>query len=111
MLLDGCGQNDRRQFMAWVQASVPLWLWSKAGSGKTHMFRQIAELLAIKPWVLSCDETLIVSKLMGFRNAGNGGFAEGLVQALRKAAGDSVLVSPRASYNGVKALRPTFASN
>lgn len=77
--VNGIFHRQFPQAMAWVEAGVPLWLWSKSGPGKTHLFYQIAEALGIKPWVLSCDETLTVSKLLGYRAAGNGEFIEGLL--------------------------------
>lgn len=65
------------QVAAWIRAGVPVWAWSAAGSGKTHMARQIAAMLEVEPYIVSVDPTLTVSKLMGYRNVANGDFVPG----------------------------------
>ena len=49
--LDGLMHPQVPQFAAWIMAGVPVWAWSAAGSGKTHMARQIAMLFeAARMW-------------------------------------------------------------
>jgi MoxR-like ATPase len=67
------------QIATYVNADVPAWAWSGAGSGKTHMARQIAEMLELDCYVISVDPTLTVSKLLGYRNVANGEFVEGFL--------------------------------
>jgi len=75
------------QAAAWLNAGVPLWAWSAAGSGKTHSARQIAEVLDVVPYVVSVDPTLTVAKLLGYRNVANGNFVEGYLYKAYKHGG------------------------
>lgn len=75
--LTGIVHPQVTQLATWLKAGVPVWAWSAAGSGKTHMARQVAELLEVPPYVMSVDPTLTVSKIMGYRNVANGGFIPG----------------------------------
>ena len=77
--LTGLMHPQVTQVAAWIRAGVPVWAWSAAGSGKTHMARQIAELCEVEPHIVSVDPTLTVSKLMGYRNVSNGDFIPGFV--------------------------------
>ena len=75
------------QLATWLRAGVPVWAWSAAGSGKTHMSRQIAELLGVTPYVMSVDPTITVSKIMGYRNVANGDFIPGFAYPAFKDGG------------------------
>ncbi len=77
--VDGLVHPQVSQIATWLKAGVPVWAWSAAGSGKTHMARQVAALLEVEPHVVSVDPTLTVSKLMGYRNVANGDFVEGFI--------------------------------
>jgi MoxR-like ATPase len=77
--LDGLVHPQVSQIATWLRAGVPVWAWSAAGSGKTHMARQIAKLLEVEAQVVSVDPTLTVAKLMGYRNVANGDFVEGFI--------------------------------
>lgn len=65
------------QIAAWLRAGVPVWGFGAAGSGKTHMARQIAAMLDVQPFIMSVDPTMTVSKIMGYRNVANGEFVPG----------------------------------
>lgn len=67
------------QLLTWIGANVPVWLWGKAGGGKTHLARQLAKALGLEATVLSIDPTITVGKLVGFRNLATGEFVEGLL--------------------------------
>jgi hypothetical protein len=75
------------QLVAWLNAGVPAWAWSAAGSGKTHMARQIAEIMGVTPYVISVDPTLTVAKLLGYRNVANGEFVPGFLYQAYKEGG------------------------
>ena len=92
-------------------AGVPVWAWSIAGSGKTHSARQVAELLEVIPYVVSVDPTLTVSKLMGYRNAANGGFVEGFVYKPFKEGGLFALDEIDTGDPGVVASANALLSN
>ena len=77
--VDGLMHPQVTQIATWLRAGVPVWAWSAAGSGKTHMARQIAAMLEVDPHVISIDPTLTVAKLMGYRNVTNGDFVEGFM--------------------------------
>jgi cobaltochelatase CobS len=86
-LIDGLVHPQVPQIATWLKAGVPTWAWSAAGSGKTHMARQIATMLGVDPHVVSVDPTLTVAKLMGYRNVANGDFVEGFVYKPFKSSG------------------------
>lgn len=67
------------QVLTWLAAGVPVWLWGKAGSGKTHMARQLAEALDLEVTVVSVDPTMTVGKLVGYRNLATGEYVEGFL--------------------------------
>jgi cobaltochelatase CobS len=67
------------QVLAWLEANCPVWLWGKAGSGKTHMARQLAKALDLPVTIISIDPTMTVGKLVGFRSLANGEFVEGFL--------------------------------
>lgn len=75
--IEGLVHPQATQLATWLRAGIPVWGWGAAGSGKTHMARQIAELLGVEACVMSVDPTLTVSKIMGYRNVANGDFIEG----------------------------------
>lgn len=85
--LDGVMHPQVAQIATWLRAGVPVWAWSAAGSGKTHMARQIAQMLEVNPHVVSVDPTLTVAKLMGYRNVANGDFVEGYIYKPYKEGG------------------------
>lgn len=67
------------QVITWVSANVPVWLWSAAGSGKTHLGRQIGTALSMDVSIISVDPTMTVGKLVGYRNLSTGDFIEGFL--------------------------------
>lgn len=77
--VEGLTHCQLPQVVTWVGANVPLWLWGKAGGGKTHLFYQVAAALGIKPYVVSIDPTTTINKLLGYRNLATGEFVEGLI--------------------------------
>lgn len=77
--VEGLTHYQLPQVVTWVGANVPLWLWGKAGGGKTHLFYQVAQALGLKPYVVSIDPTTTINKLLGYRNLATGEFVEGLV--------------------------------
>ena len=85
--IDGLMHPQVPQIAAWLRANVPVWAWGAAGSGKTHLARQVAAMLEIEPHVVSVDPTLTVSKLLGYRNVANGGFVEGFLYHAYKSGG------------------------
>lgn len=86
-VVEGLTHCQLSQVVTWVGANVPLWLWGKAGGGKTHLFYQVAAALGIKPYVVSIDPTTTINKLLGYRNLATGEFVEGLVYQPYKAGG------------------------
>jgi len=85
--VDGLMHPQVPQITAWLRSNVPVWAWGAAGSGKTHLARQVAAMLEIEPRVVSVDPTLTVAKLLGYRNVANGGFVEGFLYQAYKAGG------------------------
>lgn len=85
--VDGLMHPQVPQITAWLRANVPVWAWGAAGSGKTHLARQVAAMLEIEPRVVSVDPTLTVAKLLGYRNVANGGFVEGFLYQAYKSGG------------------------
>lgn len=77
--VSGIAHRQLPEVLTWVSADVPVWLWGAAGGGKTHMARQIAEGLGLKPYIVSVDPTITVGKLVGYRNLATGDFVEGLL--------------------------------
>ena len=85
--VDGLMHPQVPQITAWLRSNVPVWAWGGAGSGKTHLARQVAAMLEIEPRVVSVDPTLTVAKLLGYRNVANGGFVEGFLYQAYKSGG------------------------
>ena len=85
--IDGLMHPQVPQITAWLRSNVPVWAWGAAGSGKTHLARQVAAMLEIEPRVVSVDPTLTVAKLLGYRNVANGGFVEGFLYQAYKSGG------------------------
>jgi hypothetical protein len=85
--IDGLMHPQVPQVAAWLRSNVPVWAWGAAGSGKTHLARQVAAMLEIEPHVVSVDPTLTVAKLLGYRNVANGGFVEGFLYHAYKSGG------------------------
>ena len=75
--VEGLVHPQVTELATWLRAGVPVWGYGAAGSGKTHMARQIAAILDVPAYVMSVDPTLTVSKIMGYRNVADGGFIEG----------------------------------
>lgn len=109
--LDGLMHPQVPQLTAWLRAGVPTWAHSKAGSGKTHSARQIAELLEVEPYVISVDPTLTVSKLLGYRNVANGDFVEGFIYKAYKNGGLAALDEIDTGDPGVIASINALLSN
>lgn len=99
------------QIASWLRAGVPVWAWGAAGSGKTHMARQIAEMLEVTPYVVSVDPTLTVAKLLGYRNVTNGDFVEGFLYRAFKEGGLAVLDEIDTGDPGVIASINALISN
>jgi hypothetical protein len=85
--VDGLMHPQVPQITAWLRSNVPVWAWGAAGSGKTHLARQVAVMLEVEPRVVSVDPTLTVAKLLGYRNVANGGFVEGFLYQAYKSGG------------------------
>ena len=85
--IDGLMHPQVPQITAWLRSNVSVWAWGAAGSGKTHLARQVAAMLEIEPRVVSVDPTLTVAKLLGYRNVANGGFVEGFLYQAYKSGG------------------------
>jgi hypothetical protein len=66
---------------------VGLWLWGGAGAGKTHLAEQTAEQLGIKYRPIYGGPTMTETKLLGYRNAGNGEYVKGLTYDWYKEGG------------------------
>jgi hypothetical protein len=99
------------QLCAYLRAGVPAWAHSAAGSGKTHMARQIAEMLGVEPYVISIDPTITVSKLLGYRNVANGEFVEGFIYKAYKHGGLVALDEVDTGDPGVVASINALLSN
>ena len=85
--IDGLMHPQVPQITAWLRSNVPVWAWGAAGSGKTHLARQVAAMLEVEPRVVSVDPTLTVAKLLGYRNVADGGFVEGFLYQAYKTGG------------------------
>lgn len=109
--LDGLVHPQVTQVACWLKAGVPVWLHSAAGSGKTHMARQIAALLDVEPYVMSVDPTLTVGKIMGYRNVANGEFVEGFAYKPFKDGGLLVADEKDTGDAGVMASANAMLSN
>ncbi len=77
--VEGLTHRQLSQVIAWTAAGVPVWLWGGAGSGKTHMARQVAAALKLPIHIISVDPTLTVGKLLGFRSLADGSFVPGFL--------------------------------
>jgi AAA domain (dynein-related subfamily) len=109
--LTGLVHPQVTQAAAWLNADVPVWAWSAAGSGKTHSARQIAEVLGVECYVISVDPTLTVAKLLGYRNVANGDFVEGYIYKAFKHGGLIVLDEIDTGDPGVIASINALLSN
>jgi hypothetical protein len=109
--LTGVIHPQATQIVTWLVAGVPVWAWSAAGSGKTHMARSIAEMLGVTPYVISVDPTLTVAKLLGFKNITNGEFVEGLLYQAYKNGGLAALDEIDTGDPGVIASINALLSN
>ncbi len=67
------------QILTWLSGNVPVWLWGKAGGGKTHLGRQLAKALDLPATIVSIDPTMTVGKLLGYRNLATGEYVEGFL--------------------------------
>lgn len=70
------------QFATWINADVPLWVWGSAGSGKSTLFYQLADMLDYTDEtarLVSVGPTTTASTLIGFCTAGTGDYKEGLL--------------------------------
>ena len=79
--IEGIHHWQLPQVVAWVQANVPLWLWGKAGAGKTHLADTVAACLNTTATIISIDPTITVGKLLGYRNLANGEYVPGFLLA------------------------------
>lgn len=106
--VEGATHRQFPQVLTWLSANVPLWLWGKAGAGKTHLFYQLAEAMGIDPYVVSIDPTTTINKLLGYRNLATGEFVEGLLYKPYKNGGlagiDEVDTGDQGVIAGLNAL-------
>jgi hypothetical protein len=109
--VEGLMHPQVTQVARWIQADIPVWAWSPAGSGKTHMGRQIAAMLGVEPYVISVDPTLTVAKMLGYRNVANGDFVPGLAYPAYKNGGLLVLDEIDTGDPGVIASINAMLSN
>lgn len=109
--IEGLMHPQVTQLAAWLKAGVPVWAWSKAGSGKTESGRQIAVMLEVEPYIVSVDPTLTVSKLLGYRNVANGDYVEGYIYKAYKEGGLVVLDEIDTGDPGVIASINAMLSN
>lgn len=109
--IDGLMHPQVPQIAAWLRSNVPVWAWGGAGSGKTHLARQVAAMLEIEPRVVSVDPTLTVAKLLGYRNVANGGFVEGFLYQAYKSGGLVALDEIDTGDPGVVASLNALLSN
>lgn len=109
--IEGLMHPQVTQVARWIQADVPVWVWSAAGSGKTHMGRQIAAIEGVECYVISVDPTLTVAKILGYRNVANGDFVPGLAYPAYKNGGLLVLDEIDTGDAGVIASINAMLSN
>ncbi len=69
-----------KQILTWLSGNVPVWLWGKAGGGKTHLGRQLAKALDLPATIVSIDPTMTVGKLLGYRNLATGEYVQGFLR-------------------------------
>ena len=75
--VDGLTHRQLPAVIAWIESGVPVWLWGGAGCGKTTLARQVAAALGLSVTVIPIDDTISVSRLLGFRNMATGEFVPG----------------------------------
>lgn len=109
--LDGLMHPQVPQIAAWLRVGVPVWAWGAAGSGKTHMARQIAAMLDVEAHVMPVDPTLTVSKIMGYRNVANGEFINGFAYQPYKNGGLLAADEKDTGDAGVMAAANAMLSN
>ena len=85
--LEGATHWQFEEILSWLAANVPVWLWGKAGGGKTHLGRQLAAVLEIPAHIVSIDPTMTVGKLVGYRNLATGEYVPGLLTAAYRDGG------------------------
>lgn len=62
-----------------IAANVPVWYYGAPGSGKTHIAAQVATALDLPFYPVYLGPTTTESKLLGYKNAGQGTYVEGLL--------------------------------
>lgn len=62
-----------------IAANVPVWYYGAPGSGKTHIAAQVAASLNTPFYPVYLGPTTTESKLLGYKNAGQGTYVEGLL--------------------------------
>ena len=85
--IEGATHWQFEQILTWLTANVPVWLWGKAGGGKTHLGRQLAAALDVPAYIVSIDPTITVGKLVGYRNLATGEYVPGLLTAAYRDGG------------------------
>lgn len=85
--IEGATHWQFEQILTWLTANVPVWLWGKAGGGKTHLGRQLAAALDVPAYIVSIDPTITVGKLVGYRNLATGDYVPGLLTAAYRDGG------------------------
>lgn len=58
---------------------IPLYLWGGSGSGKTFLFKQIAEALGLKCYPIPLGPTTTEGRLLGFPSLAQGQYVAGLM--------------------------------
>lgn len=109
--VDGLAHFQMTQLATWLAADVPVWTWGGAGSGKTHLGRQLAAALGLKFYSAAIDETITVGKLVGFRNVSNGEFVEGLIYRAYKEGGVQQLDEIDTNATAMAALNSLLAND
>jgi hypothetical protein len=99
------------QIITWVNADIPVWLWSAAGAGKTFLPRQIGEALNLPYFTFSIDPTTTVGKLLGFKNLTTGEFVQGWLYAPYKDGGVILLDELDTGDPGVLAALNALLAN
>lgn len=109
--IEGLVHPQVTQVVTWLRATGTCWLWGASGGGKTHLARQVAEVLEVDPYVWSADPTTTVAKIMGYRNVANGEFVEGYCYAPFKNGGLSAADEIDTGDPGVIASANAMLSN
>lgn len=109
--IEGATHWQFEQILTWLTANVPVWLWGKAGGGKTHLGRQLAAALDVPAYIVSIDPTITVGKLVGYRNLATGEYVPGLLTAAYRDGGLLMLDEIDTGDPGILACLNSFLAN